>query len=160
MPDAFFASTSQKRKRPNKVPSHNAPRTKGVKGAKGAAATKKHVQQHKKPRRDEDLNSDATHTDIDDLDLRASDVDPAESDREEYEHETPAEKRLRLAKIYLDSVKEELTLGAYYVFARSYRGPLKILCIGEGEYDAAEIDRDIISARLKEDVVSFCVNSI
>lgn len=32
-----------------------------------------------------------------------------------------------------------------------------ISCLEDGEYDAAEIDREIISARLKEDVVSSLV---
>jgi len=50
------------------------------------------------------------------LDLRAPDVDldAYESDEEE-EDETPAEKRLRLAKLYLESVKQGLTLGAFPV---------------------------------------------
>lgn len=112
MPDAFFASTSKKRKRPPQASasSHKTSRTRNAKGA----SIKAPLTQRKAPRRDEELDSDATHTDIDDLDLQASDVDPAESDREENANETPAAKRLRLAKIYLDSVKEGLTLGLYY----------------------------------------------
>ncbi|KAI0038624.1 WD40 repeat-like protein [Auriscalpium vulgare] len=65
------------------------------------------------------------------MDLRAEDVDPNESGEED-EDETPAEKRLRLAKLYLESVKEGLA---------------------EGEFDAAEIDKELISARLKQDVL-------
>ncbi|KAF8463760.1 WD40-repeat-containing domain protein [Gautieria morchelliformis] len=118
MPEAFFASTRKKRKRP----------------PQSSATAKNSARPRKAPRRDEELDSDATHSDIADLDLRASDVDSGESDREENPNETPAAKRLRLAKIYLDSVKEGLT-------------------VAEGEYDAAEIDREIISARLKEDVL-------
>ncbi|KAF8576776.1 WD40 repeat-like protein [Ramaria rubella] len=128
MLDTFFASTRKKRKRPSQPgsTSRKTPRTKQF--VKSGTTKKSGLQQ------DEELESDAMHTDIDDLDLRASEVDPAESDREEDVRETPAAKRLRLARIYLDSVKEGLT--------RS-----------EGEFDAAEIDRDIISARLKEDVL-------
>lgn len=65
------------------------------------------------------------------MDLRASDEDPYQSGSEN-EDETPAEKRLRLAQMYLEGVKSSLA---------------------EGEYDAAEIDRELISARLKQDVL-------
>lgn len=66
--------------------------------------------------RDEEL-SDNTHDDsgnegVDEMDLRAPDVDPnAYESGEEDEEETPAEKRLRLAKLYLDDVKQGLGLG-------------------------------------------------
>jgi ribosomal RNA-processing protein 9 len=111
MPDAFFASTSKKRKRLPQSSAHKSTRTKNV---KGATTAKSSTRPRKTPRRDEELDSDATHTDIGDLDLRASDVDSGESDREENANETPAAKRLRLAKIYLDSVKEGLAVGAWY----------------------------------------------
>jgi ribosomal RNA-processing protein 9 len=65
------------------------------------------------------------------MDLRASDEDPYQSGSEN-ENETPAEKRLRLAQMYLEGVKTSLA---------------------EGEYDAAEIDKELISARLKQDVL-------
>lgn len=58
---------------------------------------------------DEELNSDRTDSEdggIDDIDLRA-DVQP-ETSGDEDEDETPAEKRLRLAKLYLESVKDGL----------------------------------------------------
>ena len=48
---------------------------------------------------------------MDDMDLRVSDDDPAESNGEEDAHEILAEKQLRLAKVYLQSVKEGLMLG-------------------------------------------------
>ena len=65
------------------------------------------------------------------MDLRVSDEDPNQSGSEN-ENETPAEKRLRLARLYLEGVKTSLA---------------------EGEYDAAEIDKELISARLKQDVM-------
>ncbi|EIN14441.1 WD40 repeat-like protein [Punctularia strigosozonata HHB-11173 SS5] len=65
------------------------------------------------------------------MDLRASDTDPGASGAED-EDETPAQKRLRLAKLYLESVKDDLA---------------------EGDFDAADIDKEIISARLKQDVM-------
>ncbi|KIJ33535.1 hypothetical protein M422DRAFT_183156 [Sphaerobolus stellatus SS14] len=126
MPDAFFAST-KKRKRPSQGGGSGPQRkTARTKGKPAPARPKKNV-------RDEELESEGgSGEDIDDLDLRASEVDENESDREEYKHETPAEKRLRLAKIYLESLKEGMATG---------------------EFDAADVDREIISARLKEDVL-------
>lgn len=86
----------------------------------------------KKRAADEELDSDRTDEDdnIDDLDLRADDI--PESSGDEDIIETPAQKRLRLAKLHLESVKEDLA---------------------EGDYDAAEIDRELISARLRQDVL-------
>jgi ribosomal RNA-processing protein 9 len=120
MPDAFFANNkTRKRKRS---------------AAEGPSTSKKHVRIQSKQQpgsakgkktatkparsRDEEL-SDATPDDdggsgVDDMDLRAPDVDPnAYESAEEDEDETPAEKRLRLAKVYLDSVKQGLGLGKF-----------------------------------------------
>lgn len=107
---SFFVSNSKKRKRPSQpgASSKKVARTKSG----NAAVTNKSFQQ-RKTRRDEELDSDATHTNIEDSDLRASVIDSAESDREEYANETPADKRLRLAKIYLNGVKEGLARGEF-----------------------------------------------
>lgn len=107
MPDAFFVSKkTRKRKRTTST--------------KEASSSKKNINGKGRPepksgskarRRDEELESDATGDDdiggIDDLELRVSDSDPNAS-ADEDELETPAEKRLRLAKVYLESVKEGL----------------------------------------------------
>lgn len=66
----------------------------------------------KKQRKDDDeLDSAGSDDDlggnIDDLELRASDVDEKASG-DELETETAAQKRIRLAKLYLQSVQEEL----------------------------------------------------
>lgn len=135
MPDPFFATGSKKRKRHSS--STSVPRKKPA-TANGKLKLKKAsgVQQQKKRiARDEEL-SDATEDDhgpggVDDMDLRASDEDPYQSGSEN-ENETPAEKRLRLARMYLEGVKTSLA---------------------EGEYDAAEIDKELVSARLKQDVM-------
>ncbi|RDX44612.1 WD40 repeat-like protein [Lentinus brumalis] len=141
MPDAFFASTkNRKRKR---ATSRDAGPSTSRGGARGGTKQtgRKQASKPKTAKRtaDEEL-SDETPDDndregIDDMDLRAPDVDPdAYESAEEDEDETPAQKRLRLAKLYLDNVKEGLSLA-------------------EGEFDAAEIDRELISARLKQDVM-------
>lgn len=137
MPDPFFATGSKKRKRPSSSTSAFVSRKKPatvngklkLKKPSGAQQLKKRIA------RDEEL-SDATEDNhdsggVDDMDLRASDEDPYQSGSEN-ENETPAEKRLRLAQMYLEGVKSSLA-GA--------------------EYDAAEIDKELISARLKQDVL-------
>ncbi|RXW18692.1 hypothetical protein EST38_g7159 [Candolleomyces aberdarensis] len=131
MPDAFFASTkTRKRKRTDGSTSRNG-RTKPD-AAQGARSLKGKEKAQKKPRLDEELSdkTDDDGGDIDDMDLRADDEQEPSGD--EYEDETPSEKRLRLAKLYLESVKGSLA---------------------EGEYDAAEIDKELITSRLKQDVL-------
>lgn len=74
---------------------------------------------------DEELESDQTDEDgggLDDLNLQADmEVDPGASGEED-EDETPAEKRLRLAKLYLESVKEGL--GEIYITFLSHRSDM------------------------------------
>lgn len=99
MPDAFFAS--KKRKRSTGTKRQSRPPFKP-----NEAQSK---SKRKKPCPDEELNSDGTDHDdgaIDDLDLRAHD-EPESSGNEDID-ETPAEKRLRLAKFYLQSVTDGL----------------------------------------------------
>jgi ribosomal RNA-processing protein 9 len=114
MPDSFFASTKNKKRK------RSVSTTEGARGAKKILRKGKSSSQDTKlsnasTRRgvrkatDEELNSDRTDSEgggIDDIDLRA-DVQP-ETSGDEDEQETPAEKRLRLAKLYLDSVKDGL----------------------------------------------------
>ncbi|KAL1939064.1 hypothetical protein VTO73DRAFT_10324 [Trametes versicolor] len=143
MPDAFFASSkNRKRKRPttrDDGPSTSKKAARGV-NAKGGKGRKSEPPAKKKRSAGDEELSDETHDDddregIDEMDLRAPDVDPnAYESGEEDEDETPAEKRLRLARLYIDSVKQGLSLA-------------------DGEVDAAEIDRELISARLKQDVM-------
>ncbi|KAF9812679.1 hypothetical protein IEO21_06066 [Rhodonia placenta] len=142
MPDSFFAASKpRKRKRTTATQEHSASTSKKGRWAGGSKQTKEKQKSATAPtskkKRDEEL-SDETQDDesaggIDEMDLRAPDVDPnAYESGDEDEDETPAEKRLRLAKLYLDSVKQGM---------------------GLGEFDAAEIDRELISARLKQDVM-------
>ncbi|KAH7929245.1 WD40 repeat-like protein [Leucogyrophana mollusca] len=144
MPDSFFTSTKTRKRKRTVEPGQGGAKKFLRKGAggresfKGAAPIAKSQGRNqgkntKKRDVDEELDSDKTDNDeggIDDIDLRA-DMGP-ESSGDEDEEETPAEKRLRLAKMYIESVKEGLA---------------------EGEFDAAEIDRELISARLKQDVL-------
>ncbi|GLB36668.1 putative WD domain, G-beta repeat [Lyophyllum shimeji] len=144
MPDAFFTSSKpRKRKRVDstgKVSSSAGSATLSRKGlsakrpAKNGLTKVNGVQKRKSRVADEELSdqTDEENGGVDDMDLRADlDEDPGASGDED-EDETPAQKRLRLAKLYLESVKEGLA---------------------DGEFDAAEIDKELISARLKQDVL-------
>lgn len=113
MPDAFFASTkTRKRKRTNSQPSS----FRGSKKSPGSSRPKPNgktpAANNKRKALDEELESDRTDEeeggDIDDLDLerRASEDEVVSGDEDE--DETPAQKRLRLAQLYLEDVKEGL----------------------------------------------------
>ena len=106
MSDSFFV-TKKTRKRTRSGVQKNTTRPKLVNG-KGRPTN---AVGSKRKRRDEELDSDETDADgvggIDDMELRASESDPGASGEED-DIETPAEKRLRLAKEYLESVKDGL----------------------------------------------------
>lgn len=120
MPDAFFASKKRKRSSSSittkKHPHRQLPRSNGV-------------QPKSKPKRhqgDEELDSDRTDRDeaaIDDLDLHA-DNEPESSGEEDID-ETPAEKRLRLAKVYLQNVTEGLGESACPCDSPSFMSPVQ-----------------------------------
>ncbi|KAK7061829.1 WD-repeats-region domain-containing protein [Favolaschia claudopus] len=131
MPDAFFStSRPRKRKRSDAGPSNAKKFMRNDSGGNKKAPSGVQKRNVKKTV-DEELESDRTSDegDLDDMDLTAAPDAGSSGDEDD---ETPAEKRLRLAKLYLESVKEGLA---------------------EGEFDAAEIDRELISARLKQDVL-------
>lgn len=122
MPDSFFASNKTKKRkrsvgsadskpgsakkffRASKSSSKPSSSSRGLTGNANTNGTTK--RRHA----DEELDSDRTDDDeaggIDDLDLRADDEPEGSGDEDVVE--TPAEKRLRLAKMYLESVKEGL----------------------------------------------------
>ena len=101
---------------------------------------------------DEDLHSGGSGSDLDDIDLRADEVDPNESGEEDAD-ETPAAKRLRLAKLYLESIKEDIGASSSLSSLRCDPHTCSLGCLADGEVDAAEIDKELISARLKQDVL-------
>jgi ribosomal RNA-processing protein 9 len=121
MPDPFFTSSkSRKRKRSatskDAGPQRNSTkfsRTKPPLNGKSKTASKANgVSERKRSRKaDEELDSDHTNEEdgggVEDMELRASTDDGGVSGEEDID-ETPAEKRLRLAKLYLESVKEGL----------------------------------------------------
>jgi len=171
MPDSFFTSSkSRKRKRSEtgqdsgqargaKKPSWKKPPHSGRAKTFGAAPSGSKVngiRSSKKVSRkkaDEELDSDHTNEEngggVEDMELRVSTDDGDATSGEEDIDETPAQKRLRLATLYLQSVKEGL--------GESRRLCKRILPttlrVADGEFDAAEIDKELISTRLKQDVM-------
>lgn len=158
--DAFFAKANKRKRAPSSA-ARNGPVKKfrkptGGKPTKNASTGK---------RRDEELDSQHTESDdnlggdLDDLELRESDIDEHASGDED-ENETAAQKRLRLAKVYLQGVKDDLgelnstMLIDYIEFAISLFLTNIIHLAGDGEVDAADLDRELISSRLRQDVVS------
>ncbi|KAK9765008.1 pre-rRNA processing protein [Basidiobolus ranarum] len=87
-----------------------------------------------KPKNSKSVSSDEASGDelgpggIDDMDLQGSEVES-----EEEIQETPAEKRLRLAKKYIDNLRNDFG--------------------NEDEFDAADVDKDLISERLQQDAL-------
>ena len=119
MPDAFFSAPKQKKRKRTDSTSSGAPKkfarppTRDANARKHGKGTIPDKGKGKGKRdRDEEL-SDQTDDDgkIDDMDLRADEVEVDSG--EEDENETPAEKRLRLAQLYLESVK--VGLGAQHI---------------------------------------------
>ncbi|KAG8707355.1 pre-rRNA processing protein [Ceratobasidium sp. 395] len=123
MPDAFFSSGKSKPRKRKRDVSASKP-------SSSKAAANGRV---KRSKRDEELSdSDAGEAGgIEDMELRADEVDPGESGDEDV-GETPAEKRLRLAQMVLEDRRKELA--------------------GD-EVDAAEIDKELLASRLRQDTL-------
>ena len=121
MPDSFFTSSKPRKRKRSESSAHAEAPGKSKKFLRKSTTSqedkKKKVNgvHHKrqKPRVDEELSDQTDEGDggsgVDDMDLRVNmdDEDPGASGEED-ENETPAEKRLRLAQLYLDSVKVDL----------------------------------------------------
>ncbi|WWC68182.1 uncharacterized protein I206_102105 [Kwoniella pini CBS 10737] len=136
MPDPFFQS-EKKRKRPNRA---GPSRSNGGEGRPSPYGKGQKSKPTKRAEKDEDLSSDAEGEngggDLDDMDFRAGREDVNYSDEELIDrNETAAEKRVRLAKGYLAKVRGEVEAAN-----------------ANTDYDAAEIDRELIASRLQKDV--------
>lgn len=128
---SFFTLPASQRKRKREDRS-TAPASKkrgvtanGDSGKKGAEKTRD---------RDQSISGSDLEEDDDIIDSGESGESDEESGSESDEKETAAERRLKLAERYLENIREE---------------------VDEAGFDAAEIDRDLIAERLKEDVDEF-----
>jgi ribosomal RNA-processing protein 9 len=100
MPDAFFANSKKRKRDPSGINS------KPYKPLKKPKFSQPSTSKQKK-RKDEELSSGESSLASDDDNRRDGQGD-ANLSGEEDARETAAEKRLRLARVYLESVKNEL----------------------------------------------------
>jgi ribosomal RNA-processing protein 9 len=100
MSDPFLSLPGTKRKRPSKTDTRS--QRQGGQSRKGAAPRPKRRLRDASPEADDDdeIGAGGIESDID--------MDDAEETDESDNDETPAERRLRLAKEYLDKVKSEV----------------------------------------------------
>lgn len=105
-----------------------------------------------KPTVDEEITDPSSN---EDEQLEVSDEEDALESEEEFEGENPADKRRRLAKQYLENLKSEANdiLTDNRNAEEKDLNNLKERTIDEyNNFDAGDLDKDIIASRLKEDV--------
>ena len=137
MSDPFLSLPGTKRKRPSR-PDTRPPRQdkSQARSRKPSGQTKRRLRESSPQADDDDeVGPGGIGSDVD------MDLDEQDQDDESDHDETPTERRLRLAKEYLDKVRSEVGMPEF----------LTSLILGN-DFDAAEVDRDIISQRLQEDV--------
>lgn len=145
MPDALFAPVKPSNKRKRSQPSVARPTSGKPKSRKAQAAASSSRPRRQSPDADEDVSEkDEAFGAFDDINLDAPEAEEGSGD--EYDNETPAQKRLRLAKLYLDSIKRG-TANRREDETEEVEG-----------WDAEEIDREMIESRLQRDVVSLQSN--
>ncbi|KAJ5485045.1 hypothetical protein N7539_005033 [Penicillium diatomitis] len=126
MPSFFTVPASQRKRKRDDRAAAPATKKRGVDAKKDQAGGRR-----AREREDSISGSDEEE----EAEVLGSGISGSESDSDSDEGETAADRRLKLAERYLDNVREDVeeTIG----------------------FDAAEIDRDLIAERLKEDVDEF-----
>ncbi|EED15270.1 small nucleolar ribonucleoprotein complex subunit, putative [Talaromyces stipitatus ATCC 10500] len=126
---SFFTlpASQRKRKRDDRVAAPGS-KKRGI-AAKGNA--REDVSRRRQERDDDESISGSDLEDADAEDVSQSGLSDDATSEDSDEGETAAERRLKLAERYLENIREE---------------------VDEAGFDAAEIDRDLIAERLKEDV--------
>ncbi|KAG0179415.1 hypothetical protein DFQ29_002136 [Apophysomyces sp. BC1021] len=124
MQDSFFASSRKRKRTGSAATNRSAPGP--ARKAGGARPPRK--QASRKPDESEDEDDVEGPGTIDEMNLAPSETESSEEELEE----TAAEKRVRLAKAYLENIEEGLEEDL-------------------GGFDAADLDRDLIAERLKKD---------
>ncbi|KAG0144993.1 hypothetical protein CROQUDRAFT_723718 [Cronartium quercuum f. sp. fusiforme G11] len=135
MGDPFFQSEpktgSQKRKRVRRGKTTiDEPSAKSSGDSKRERSQKRSGKLKARATEDEELDQ----SEGSEVELNAGPEDFQSDSEEEDAHETPAQKRLRLAQAYLNGLKQDQLRE-------------------DGTFDAAEIDQEIISSRLQQDVL-------
>lgn len=121
---SFFTVPASQRKR-KRDDRNTAPATK----KRGVDAKNDGTGNRRAKEREDSISGSDLDEDENDIASRGS---GEESESDSDDGETAGDRRLKLAERYLDNVREE---------------------VDEVGFDAAEIDRDLIAERLKEDVV-------
>lgn len=123
----FFTipASQRKRKRDDRVVAPGS-KKRGI-AAKGD--TREDASRRRRDSEDESISGSDLE---DDEDVSGSELSDDATSEDSDDGETAAERRLKLAERYLENIREE---------------------VDEAGFDAAEIDRDLIAERLKEDVV-------
>ncbi|KAG5290152.1 ribosomal RNA-processing protein [Histoplasma ohiense] len=126
---SFFTlpASQRKRKRDDGVAAPGS-KKRGALAKSGGKGTQDAGRRDTRNQRDESISG--SESDGDDLPQSEISIEE-EGSEEESENEPAADRRLRLAERYLENIREE---------------------VDEIGFDAAEIDRDLIAERLKEDV--------
>ncbi|KAG9044369.1 pre-rRNA processing protein [Tulasnella sp. UAMH 9824] len=140
MPDPLFKKVSGHKRKRVSQPTVSNPNPRKV-SRKNANSTPLGARKRRNSDEDIDERDEAVGA-FDNVDLEGPLPDVNESG-DEYDDETPAQKRLRLAKLYLNNVKKSVAGG------------------GEGEdddgevigWDAEDVDREILESRLQKDVL-------
>lgn len=132
---SFFTlpASQRKRKREDRVAAPGS-KKRGV-AVNGDSRGK---QSSQRQTRDESISGSESDEDQGSVESGLSDED-GDTSEDSDEGETGADRRLKLAERYLDNIREE---------------------VDEVGFDAAEIDRDLIAERLKEDVVCIYFHSL
>ncbi|RYC55596.1 hypothetical protein CHU98_g10611 [Xylaria longipes] len=127
---SFFSipGAQKKRKRDNDGPASKRPARPRPPTTKSQAAPKKRVERVERAERDDEISSGS---DLESGSEPAEDEDVDVSESDDDHDETAAQKRLRLASQYLSQVREEVEATGW---------------------DAEQIDKDMIAARLEDDV--------
>jgi ribosomal RNA-processing protein 9 len=132
---SFFTTPVSQRKR-KRFEGGTEPSSK-KRNTSGGVSTQENGRERK--RRDESISGSESDEE-DGVTRRAGSDESQDSSESEIEDETGAERRLRLARRYLDNIKGEVQ--------------------DEVGFDAAELDKDLIAERLKEDVVGFVLDLV
>ena len=135
MSSFFTLPASQRKRKRNDVPSDLSSKKRSLHTSSSAKTP------NTKPirtRRDESISGSESDDNVTDLKGAGGEEESEEDSELDHEGDTGAERRLRLAERYLENLKGE---------------------VDDVGFDAAEVDRDLIAQRLKEDVVCLFLRS-
>ena len=140
MPDSFFATKTRKRKSTSSKDLGPSSSKKVLKTSNSNGRVSAKAKGNARAVDEESHSGGSGSEALDDMNLRTDEGDPNEGGGEDA-GETPAEKRLRLVKLYLESVKDGLfaSLSPASYSPGVYHSTLS----ADGEVNAAETDKEL-----------------